>query len=199
MPARTTDKGVHWSTGRIIFDPGDKDQTIGNQIVVPTSGPAAGVLIEGFDLITNKGGKCPFTHGAPHCNGGSTFTAAIIRSTDGGNTWSDATGIDVQQVGHVAMAGQAVRSRDELPEFATNPVNGNLYAVWQDNRFTPHGASKIAFAQSIDGGLTWSNTIRIDQSPGDTPAFVPQIHLLPMAPSGSFTTTSRKPPLRSLG
>jgi hypothetical protein len=63
-----------------------------------------------------------------------------------------------------------------LPEFATNPVNGNLYAVWQDSRFSPSGASKIAFAQSTDGGLTWSNTIRIDQSPGGTPAFLPQIH-----------------------
>jgi hypothetical protein len=173
--SRTTDKGVTWSTGRVIFDPGQNDQTIGNQIVIPTAGQAAGVLVDGISLITNKGGKCPFTHGAQHCNGGSTFTSAIIRSTDGGNTWSEATGIDVQQVGRVAIAGQGVRSSDELPEFAVNPVNGNLYAVWQDSRFT--GTSKIAFAQSTDGGLTWSSTIRIDQSPGSTPAFVPQIHV----------------------
>jgi hypothetical protein len=83
----------------------------------------------------------------------------------------------VQQVGSVAIAGQGVRSSDELPEFATNPVNGNLYAVWQDSRFSADGASKIAFSQSTDGGLTWSPTIRIDQSPGDTPAFVPQLHV----------------------
>jgi hypothetical protein len=47
--SRTTDKGVSWSTGRIIFDPGQNDQTIGNQIVVPVAGPAKGVLIDGFD------------------------------------------------------------------------------------------------------------------------------------------------------
>ena len=175
--SRTTDKGMTWSTGRIIFDPGEKDQTIGNQIVIPTTGPASGVLIDGISLITNKGGKCPFTHGAQHCGGGGTFTASVLRSTDGGNTFSEAIGIDVQQVASVTIAGQAVRSSDFLPEFAANPVNGNLYAVWQDSRFSSSGHSKIAFAQSTDGGLTWSNTIRIDQSPGDVQAFLPQIHV----------------------
>ena len=170
--SRTTDKGVTWSQGRVIFDPGQNDQTIGNQIVVPTTGPARGVLIDGMSLITNKGGKC---YVGSRCGKGSTFTAAVIRSTDGGNAWSDAVPIDVQQVASVQIAGQAVRSSDFLPEFAANPVNGNLYAVWQDARFT--GASKIAFSQSTDGGLTWSRVIRIDQSPGNTQAFVPQIHV----------------------
>jgi hypothetical protein len=174
--SRTTDKGVTWSTGRVIFDPGQNDQTIGNQIVVPTTGPARGVLIDGMSLITNQGGKCPFKSQGK-CGKGSTFTAAVIRSTDAGNTWSDAIPIDVQQVASVSIAGQAVRSSDFLPEFAVNPVNGNIYAVWQDARFSPTGASKIAFSQSTDGGLTWSPVIRIDQSPGNTQAFVPQIHV----------------------
>ena len=181
--SRTTDKGVTWSQGRVIFDPGQKDQTIGNQIVVPTAGPARGVLIDGMSLITNQGGKCPIVFLVNHsghpsnCGKGSTFTAAVIRSTDGGNTWSEARGIDTQQVASVSIAGQPVRSSDFLPEFATNPVNGNVYAVWQDARFSPTGASKIAFSQSTDGGLTWSPVIRIDQSPGDTQAFLPQIHV----------------------
>jgi len=181
--SRTTDKGVTWSQGRVIFDPGQNDQTIGNQIVVPTAGPAAGVLIDGMSLITNQGGKCPIVFIVNHsgrpskCGKGSTFTAAVIRSTDGGNTWSEARGIDTQQVASVSIAGQAVRSSDVLPEFAANPVNGNIYAVWQDARFSPTGASKIAFSQSADGGLTWSPVIRIDQSPGNTQAFLPQIHV----------------------
>jgi hypothetical protein len=181
--SRTTDKGVTWSQGRVVFDPGEKDQTIGNQIVVPTTGPAKGTLIDGMSLITNQGGKCPFVfvvnHSgkASHCGKGSTYTAAVIRSTDGGITWSGARGIDTQQVASVTIAGQAVRSSDELPEFAANPVNGNIYAVWQDARFSTTGTSKIAFSQSTDGGLTWSPVIRIDQSPGDTPAFLPQIHV----------------------
>jgi hypothetical protein len=173
--SRTTDKGLTWSQGRIIFDPGQNDQTIGNQIVVPTTGPARGVLIDGMSLITNQGGKCPFV--PSRCGKGATFTAAVIRSSDAGNTWSNAIPIDVQHVASVRIAGQAVRSSDFLPEFAVNPVNGNLYAVWQDSRFSPTGASKIAFSQSTDGGLTWSPVIRIDQSPGNTQAFLPQIHV----------------------
>src|SRR6266568_2371205 len=60
--SRTTDKGVTWSQGRIIFDPGQNDQTIGNQIVVPTTGPAKGVLIDGMSLITNRGANARSRH-----------------------------------------------------------------------------------------------------------------------------------------
>ena len=182
--SRTTDKGVTWSNGRVVFDPGQNNQTIGNQIVIPTAGPASGVLIDGMSLITNKGGKCPYV--GSNCGKGSTYTAAVIRSTDHGDTWSKAIPIAVQQVASVEIAGKAVRSSDELPEFATNPVNGNVYAVWQDARFSPAGTSKIAFSQSTDGGLTWSAPIRIDQSPGDTPAFVPQIHVASDGTVGLF-------------
>ncbi len=132
--SRTTDSGATWSRGRVIFDPGQNDETSGNQIVVPTAGPAKGVLIDGMSLITNKGGKCPFR---PSRRGlGTTFTAAIIRSADGGNTWSDATGIDVQQVASVSVAGTPVRFGDFLPEFATNPVT-----VTEQNGADPGGSA----------------------------------------------------------
>lgn len=191
--SKTTDSGATWSTGRVIFDPGQNDQTIGNQLVVPTAGPGKGVLVDGFDLITNKGGICPFIPNS-QCVGGSISTAAVIRSTDRGATWSAPIPIDRQQVGTVQIAGHPVRSSDELPEFTTNPVNGAIYAVWQDSRFDPAGASKIAFSQSSDGGLTWSPTIRIDQSPAAridqssavVPAFVPQIHVTADGTIGLF-------------
>ena len=53
------------------------------------------------------------------------------------------------------------------------PLTGT-FTVWEDARFSPAGAAKIAFRS---GGLNWSTVIRIDQSPGDTQAFVPQIHV----------------------
>ena len=128
--SRTTDKGVTWSQGRVIFDPGQNDQTIGNQIVVPTTGPAEGVLIDGMSLITNQGGKCPIVFivnqsGHPSkCGKGSTFTAAVIRSTDGGNTWSGRRErIDTQQVASVSIAGRrcarATSSRSSPPTPST--------------------------------------------------------------------------------
>jgi hypothetical protein len=166
MFSKTTDGGASWSTGRPIFDPGEKNQTIGNQIVIPKAGPAAGQLIDGFDLLLNKGGK-------GHNQRGSA-SVAIIRSTDGGATWSGPTIVAQQQVAPVFINGRRLRTSDELPEFAAGP-EGNLYAVWQDRRFSSAGTSKIAFSMSTDGGATWSTPIRVDQSPGDTPAFIPQI------------------------
>ncbi len=164
--SKTTDGGVTWSNGRVVFDPGEKNQTIGNQIVVPTAGPAKGALIDGFSLITTKGGLGN--------NQRAAFQVAIIRSTDGGITWSGPTIVANQRVASVSIGGQPVRSSDELPEFAVGP-EGNLYAVWQDSRFT--GTSKIAMSMSTDGGLTWTAPIRVDQSPAAVPAFLPQIHV----------------------
>jgi hypothetical protein len=166
--SKTTDGGVSWSNGRVIFDPGEKNQTIGNQIVVPTAGPASGTLIDGFDLIQTTGGLGN--------NPRETLSVAVIRSTDGGATWSQPTIVAQQNFASVSIAGHAVRSSDELPEFAAGP-NGNLYAVWQDGRFSATGAAKVALSMSSDGGLTWTTPIRVDQSPGDTPAFTPQVHV----------------------
>jgi hypothetical protein len=168
MFSKTTDGGQTWSTGRPIFDPGEKNQTIGNQIVEPAAGAGKGVLVDGFDLILNKGGKGN--------NQRQGFAVAVIRSTDGGDTWSQPIIVAQQDFAGVSIAGNAVRSSDELPEFAVGP-EGNLYAVWQDGRFSTTGASKIAFSMSTDGGQTWSTPIRVDQSPGDVPAFTPQIHV----------------------
>ena len=50
----------------------------------------------------------------------------MIRSTDGGTTWSQPI-IDAQQVfAGVSIAGHAVRSSDELPEFAAGPQRQRL-------------------------------------------------------------------------
>lgn len=69
-----------------------------------------------------------------------------------------------------------VRTGDILPEPAVDPNSGALYVVWQDARFGPR--SSVAFSQSLDGGLTWSPTIKINQTPtteplGDQQAFLP--------------------------
>jgi Neuraminidase (sialidase) len=169
--SRTADGGVTWSPGRIIFDPGQNSQTIGNQIVVPQAGPASGELIDGFDLFLHNGGG-----NGKH--GRFTVSPAIIRSTDGGNTWSRATVIAQQQLAEVAINGRTLRTGDTLPAYAAGP-EGNLYAVWQDGRFSPTGNAKVAFSMSTDGGATWSTPVRVDQSVGNAPAFTPQITVSP--------------------
>jgi Neuraminidase (sialidase) len=49
--------------------------------------------------------------------------------------------------------------------------------VWQDMTLAPSG-SAIAFPQSLDGGVNWSQPVRINTRP-DMQAFTPSIAVLP--------------------
>ncbi len=165
--SKTTDSGATWSPAKIIYDPGEKNQTIDNEIVVPKTGPAAGTLFDGFTLIRTKGGK-----GHPT----ATYDVAMIHSTDGGSTWSGPTIISPLVDAPVTINRQLVRTGDTLPQFTSDPSTGDLYVVWQDGRFSSTGQAKVAFSESTDGGKTWSAPIRIDDSGADNiPAFTPQI------------------------
>ena len=67
-----------------------------------------------------------------------------------------------------------IRAGDLLPR-SRSAGNGNLYAVWMDARFdgglfvVDHDS--IAFAQSTDGGATWSAPIKVNQTPTGEPNF----------------------------
>src|SRR5262249_48818561 len=76
--------------------------------------------------------------------------------------------------------GPGVRAPFFFPDYAVDPISGNLYAVWQDARFSNFQYSSIAFSMSTDGGFTWSTPIRINQTPdnipvGDRQAFIPSV------------------------
>jgi hypothetical protein len=163
--SKTSDGGATWSPANIIFDPGQNNQTIDNEIVVPKTGTGAGTLFDGFARIHNKRPKHPIT----------TYDVAMIHSTDRGSTWSAPTIISSLVDAPVTIAGHLVRTGDILPQFTSDPSTGHMYVVWQDGRFSPTGQAKIAFSESTNGGQNWSVPIRIDRSPGDTPAFTAQL------------------------
>jgi hypothetical protein len=152
--SRTTDGGRTWDT-RAIFVPQELKATIGHQIVVEPRGVAEhkGDLIDLFTLFQGSGMNQP----------GSSL--AMMRSTDKGATWS------APQVIHKIQfdgafdpdTGRAIRAEGFVPEVAVDPHNGNLYATWQDIRFS--GVDQIAFSMSTDGGDTWSKPIKVSQTP----------------------------------
>ena len=65
---------------------------------------------------------------------------------------------------------------------AVDPASGRLYAVWQDARFSDGQFDTIAFSQSLDGGLSWSAPVKVNQTPtglpaGDQQAFTASVHV----------------------
>ena len=154
--ARSDDNGASYDVVKPILDPGNKAQTIGNQIVVLPNGD----LVMLFNLIRNVG-----------ANQNRGFTAAVMRSTDKGDTWSGPIEIDRMITDGVTdpADGHAVRTGDLIPQIAVDDNSGTLYVVWQDDRFT--GEEQIAFSRSTDGGRSWSATRRISTVGGVNQAF----------------------------
>jgi BNR repeat-like domain/RTX calcium-binding nonapeptide repeat (4 copies) len=167
--ARSTNGGATWETARVIYEPGQHNQTIGNQIFVLPNGD----LVDLFNALFHKN-----AHGL---RGGNV---AILRSTDKGATWSDVIFID--KLGTIGVTdpetGDPVRTGDIIPDGAVDMATGRMYVVWQDARFGGGAFDSIAFSMSTDGGLTWSEPIKVNRTPtgipaGNQQAFTPSVEV----------------------
>jgi hypothetical protein len=172
--ARTTDGGESWEPARIIYDPGTLNQSIGNQIaVLPNNGRFNGELVNVFALI----------YGAKNAGKNRGISLALIRSEDHGATWSEkpvvfskflSIGVTDPEDGFLIRAGEII------PDVAVDPVSGQLYAVWQDSRFSGGQYDSVALSTSVDGGLTWSTPAKVNKTPENIPpgnqqAFTPSV------------------------
>jgi hypothetical protein len=164
--ARSTDGGNTYEPARIIFDPGNEAQTIGNRIVVEPNGD----LIDVVNLI--------YYH--RNNNGIVGNNVAFMRSTDHGLTWSAPTIVSpLESIADIdPNTGQSLRTGNILPEVAVDRNNGNLYVVWEDARFSGGTHNDIAFSMSTNEGASWSAPIKINQTPTN----------IPLADQQAFTT-----------
>jgi hypothetical protein len=173
--ARSTNGGESWETARSIYDPGQFQQTIGNQVEVLPDG----TLINGFNRIQAISNR----------NKQRGYNVEVIRSTDKGQTWSAPIHVNRLLVADVtdpdpsapcpdpAETGACpVRTGDIIPDFAvdrsTNAVTrGNLYAVWMDSRYQGGAHNDIVLARSTNGGLSWGDPVVVDHTPAGVDAF----------------------------
>jgi hypothetical protein len=183
--ARTTDGGASWEDARIIYDPGTLNQTIGNQIVVlPDNQRFDGELVDGFTL----------TYGTKNAQKNRGLNVALLRSRNHGRTWSQEPIIFAKLLSIGVTDpdnGDPVRTGDIIPDFAVDPNSGQLYAVWQDARFSGGQYESVALSTSTDGGLTWSEPVKVNKTPtgipaADQQAFVPGVDV---ASDGTVSVT----------
>jgi hypothetical protein len=175
MFSRTTDGGVTWEPARVLYDPGAISQTIGNQIVVMPDG----TLVAFFDEIL----------GASNRAGAGPFNLSLKRSFDKGVTFLPngppiRTNKLLPQGVVTPDLHRAVRDGALLFDVAVDADSGNLYAVWQDSRFSGFRFDEVAFSMSTDGGLTWTAPTKVNRTPA-TPAnplrqqaFLPSVAVL---------------------
>jgi hypothetical protein len=206
---RTTNGGASWEAARVIFDPGFFAQTLGNQIAVRPQGD----LINIFTLIRNVPGS-----GGPELDvtdmrfednvdllrnargqkgpvfNGPVYNVTVVRSEDKGETWSGPIRLERMVNPDIVVDpddGDPVRTGDLVPDIAVDPNSGQLYAVWQDQRFNDGRHDSIALSTSTDGGLTWSSAVKVNNTPTNIPsgnqqAFTPAVDV---AEDGTVSVT----------
>lgn len=167
--ARTTDGGATWQPAQNLTNFQANESAFGNQIVVEPDG----TLLDVFTHLKgsgNQGAKADQNH------------VGVMRSTDNGLHWSGIIDGPAEEVIDVTDpdTGAPVRDGEPVLDVAVDPSNGNLYAVWVDARFSGFAHDDIALSMSTDGGLTWSDPIKVNQAPtnipaGDQQAFTPSV------------------------
>src|SRR5262249_39644922 len=154
--SRTTDGGQTWEPPRVLARLLPQESVQFSQIFVLPDG----TLVNLFETLDRHSIKKP-NH------------LRMMRSGDRGLTWSAPISVLATSPIYTAAGSVLVIDPDTgqlvfdalNPSYAMDRRNGNLYAVWEDGRFSDSQYHDIAFSMSSDGGFTWSAPIRVNQTP----------------------------------
>jgi hypothetical protein len=158
--ARSTDAGKTWEPTRPILQAPSGQLPYLVQLLVLPDGTVINTFLDQY--------KKP--------NGPVTLqNLQLMRSSDKGQTWSAPILVaDTQTILRQDSSGFTLTVDPDNGQLVRDSVNtsfgvdsrtGNLYAVWEDGRFSNFQYNDIAFSMSSDAGLTWSSPIRINQTP----------------------------------
>jgi hypothetical protein len=146
--SKTTDFGVTWSDP-VQITPNGPTADLGNVVVIDKY---TGTMYDFIDRFFKKSGKVKYM---------------VIKSTDGGTTWSDAV-VVAQDLGiqdyDPHPHGDAIRTGWEIPSAAIDST-GRLYLVWQDARFTDGQLNQVLITTSTNG-TKWSAPFVVSRTIG---------------------------------
>lgn len=168
---RTTDGGATWEAPRPTDHFGEGVEAFAQQIsVLPDNGRFAGELV------------MLLVRGYEQENGPRGIDLAIERSADHGETWSRPVPFEaLDSLSTIdPLTRQPIRAGRFIPDVAVDRRDGALYAVWTDGRFSGFRHNDIALSMSTDGGLIWTDAVRVNLTPavpevGDRQAFTPSV------------------------
>jgi len=176
--SETTDGGKTWSAERTIIPVRNRQQTIGNIIIVD---PRTDALYDFTDLIV-----APNT---PKQGVRSNEFVAFVKSTDGGATWTAPQVIaPFDELGVMdPNTGQPLRTGDGLEQVAIDPSTGALYVVWEKstnfekniNQDSTSWDNEIVISVSTDGGSTWTTPSVVHSLASGLPVWTPMVAVAP--------------------
>src|ERR1043165_9951103 len=158
---RSTDGGAVWGPNRGVVIASEGANNVQGAYV--TVGPDHAVYVFWLD---QSGGN-----GVPNA-------IKLRKSIDRGITFGPAvTAAILNNRNDNGDLGLEFRS-DSFPQAAINPVNGNVYVVYNDD---PPGGDRadVYFRQSTDGGLTWGGAVRVNDDVTSTDQYFPVLAVTP--------------------
>lgn len=159
-------------TGEILYSQAfANDAYVASGWTEPQPLPSPAVLGSWPHLAADLGGTLHVVYALPVNEGRGIYYTS---SADGGQTWSGA-----RQIFDAAAAGWAM---SDYPRLAVD-MAGTIHVVW--TRVAPFGnglAQAIAYAQTVDGGETWSEPLEVAEGAYAWPQVIAsstgQVHLL---------------------
>lgn len=180
--SRSTDRGVTWAPLRVVgeFPPSTLNERFTIAVVPPSPPHPQGVLLSVFNVAPSSLNRTPSPSDKSYM--------AVVRSFDRGDTWTALATLD-QVVTSALPLGEPYDAELGISfsigetDIAVDPRNGDVYAAWEDARFSGTSSAGVVVSRSRDGGATWSRPV--SGNPATPPGVQASFEKLAVAADGA--------------